>query len=100
MWREKERNQEAARIADQLRPGGDALRRRRAAAARPQPNSGELVEALFETLNQTSAPMSKEGCVKYLKFIALRRPRTFLALLGAVLEAEANELKRAGTRSL
>jgi hypothetical protein len=98
MWRQRERNRQAARIADQLRPRDDPMKRRRLEPARPPPNSGELVEAWFEALNQTTAPMSKHGFVRYLAFIAVRRPRTICALLGRVLKDEAKELaKRTGT---
>jgi hypothetical protein len=100
MWRQKERNREAAKIADQLRPRDDPMKRRRLEPARPPPNSGELVEAWFEALNQTTAPMSKHGLVQYMKFIAVRRTRTFGALLCRVLDDEAKELaNRTGTRN-
>lgn len=100
MWRQKERNRQAAKLADQLRPRDDPMKRRRIEPARPRPNSGQLVEAFFEALNQTTAPMSKHGFVQYMKIIAIRRPRTFLALLRQVLEDEARELaRRTGTRN-
>ena len=92
MWRDKARNRQAAQIADQLRPRGDPLKRRRLAPARPQPNSGKLVEAMFEALNQTSAPMSEHGFAQYLAIIAKRRPRTFAAVLGRILKEAADEL--------
>ena len=99
MWRQRARNREAAKIADQLRPRDDPTKRR-LEPARPLPNSGEWVEAIFRALNQKTAPMSKHGLVQYLKFIAIRRPRTFLALARQMLEEEAKELpNRTGTRN-
>jgi hypothetical protein len=95
MWRQRERNREAARIADQLRPRDDPMKRR-PEPARPQSNSDKLLEAL----NQTTAPMSKHGFVRYLQFLAIRRPRTILALLGRIQRIRrTSSLNRTDTRN-
>jgi hypothetical protein len=95
MWRDNIENREAKKIATSLRPRRDRSKQRPRNMRLP-PDSDPSVRALFESFNQTSAPMSKYGFVKYLVKVALE-PKTFLILLGAVLK---DELAKASHQSV
>jgi hypothetical protein len=95
MWRDNIENREAKKITTSLRPRRDRSKQRPRNKLRLPPDSDPLVRALFESFNQTSAPMSKYGFGKYLVKVALE-PKTFLVLLGAVLKDELGEASHQG----
>jgi len=88
MWRDKKRNRKAARLADELRPPGGALKQRGTRRMEARPISGDLIKAVFEVGNEMSALISMHGFARYLRLLAIRHPKKFFPLLSKLVDAE------------
>lgn len=88
MWRQREKYRKARKIADELRSHPRCERQTPALSEHYQ----GIAHAYLAAFEQTNAPFSRKGILRYLLLVATKRPKTYAALLSRCLDYQDPQL--------